>query len=462
MKIIKLSLLLTSFIFLCTGMPIAAKEETVDPIVVELQTESQLLPIYLSHITDQHSKFEGAFIENLEDVVRFDLANNGMTSLIPTSNSLDALTKSGKYSANDTEKFRTSGVYYVIRAWVEDKNLNAEVFSISGNWTKTISAIPLTGNLQQDRHQAHLLADMIHKALFGKEGIARTRVVYTLKKGLPGQKNAISDIWESDYDGANARQVVFDAGYCVTPQYAPPQPGKQTRNLIFASYKTGQPKIYTASTKDGKCHRLTYLKGNQLMPTLSYKRDQIAFISDVTGNPDLFLQDFSPEEGAIGKPRQIYAGRLATQGTPSFSPDGKQIAFVTNTDGSPRIYVIDTPKPGTKLKDTKAKLITKYRRGCTAPAWSPDGKKIAYCAAIDGVRQIFVYDLNKGSERQITQGPLNKENASWAPNSLHLIYNGSTPNSSELYITNLNQLVPIKISSGSGDKRFPSWEPWGL
>jgi len=55
---------------------------------------------------------------------------------------------------------------------------------------------------------------------------------------------------------------------------------------------------------------------------------RIAFISDITGNPDLFLQDFSPEKGPIGKPRQIFTTHQATQGSPTFSPDGKRIALL--------------------------------------------------------------------------------------------------------------------------------------
>lgn len=196
------------------------------------------------------------------------------------------------------------------------------------------------------------------------------------------------------------------------------------------------------------------------MPTMSYQRDKVAFIGDITANPDLFLQPFHPEKGAIGKPYQIFSAPRSTQGTPTFSPDGKKVAFVSNKDGSARIYVMDIPAPGTNIKNLSAKLISKTNRENSAPAWSPDGSKIAYCSSTKSVRQIWIYDFDKNEERQLTEGSGNKENPTWAPNSLHLMFNSTGGSGSELYLINLNQPEAVQITTGPGEKRFPNWEPF--
>lgn len=436
---------------------LAGAHEDNEPIVVRLETEAKLLPLYASRWINEQGGFESAYLDKLEQILRFDLGHNGATALLPLNGESDALANKGPFdSLGAPGSWQAKRVFYVLKTKVNDKKLSARLLTVNAQAVRAVDTILLTGDLSQDRRKIHLLADRIHKELFGKDGIASTRFLYTVKFQDKATKKWVSDIWEADYDGGNARQVTRAMGYTVTPTYIPAEKGKTSGGFLYVSYLNGQPKIYLGSIKDVSPKRLTLMRGNQLMPAVSRQRDKIAFISDVTGNPDLFLQSFSPESGAIGKPQQIFAAHKATQGTPTFSIDGKQIAFVSNKDGSPRIYVITIPAAGASLKGIKAQLISKQNRESTAPAWSPDGSKLAYCAMTNGVRQIWIYDFEKKEERQITQGPGNKENPTWAANSLHLIYN-STGSASDLFLINLNQPQATKISSGPGEKRFPNW-----
>lgn len=440
------------FICLCN---IATAGEEKEPIVVRLETEAKLLPLYAARWMNDNAGLDESYVKKLEEIWRFDLGHNGSTSLLPPTNENDALANKSANLGNP-ETWASKRVFYVTKARIQDKKLIVQLLTVNAQMIKAVNPIALTGDLSQDRQKIHRLADTIHKDLFGEEGIASTRFLYTLRTQSPSTKKWSSDVWEADYDGGNARQISQAAGYSISPAYIPSEPGKISGNMVYVSYLNGQPKIYISSLKDGSSKRLTLMRGNQLMPTVSFQRDKIAFISDITGNPDLFVQTFSPETGAIGKPNQVFAAFKATQGSPTFSPDGKQIAFVSNKDGSPRIYIIDIPSPGASLKGIKARLITKQSKESTAPAWSPDGSKLAYCAMTNGVRQIWVYDFDKKEERQVTQGAGHKENPTWGPNSLHLIYN-STGSSSDLYLINLHQPQAAKISSGTGEKRFPKW-----
>jgi TolB protein len=428
-------------------------------IVVCLETEKSLLPIYLSTITNENSGFDLSYLKQLEEVFAFDLNQNGRTEALQQKPKMEAILKGLSFEElGRTSEWKAQKVLHIIKTRVKNKKLEARLFFVDSETVRSVEGLELTGDLNIDRRKIHALSDLIHQALFNQEGIAKLKFLYVVKeKGMKGEW--ISNVCEADYDGHNVRQITVDAGYCITPVYVPAKKNYAPGSFLYVSYKTGQSKIYLASLKDGKNSRFNDFKGNQLMPAISISGESVAFISDYTGNPDLFIQPFSKETGALDKPQQIYALKHATQGSPTLSPDGKQIAFVSNKDGSPKVYVMNIPEKGAASKDIKPQLISKQERENSAPVWSPDGSKIAYCSMIKGTRQIMVYDFITKQEKQITTGSENKENPTFAPNSLHLIFNSTGKNGGELYLMNLNQPKAIKISRGSGEKHFPNFQP---
>ncbi len=432
-------------------------------MVVRLPTQTSLAPLYLSSFSTDHSGFDSTYVKALEKVLQFDLHHNGRTQLVPHTKKREAQAIKEPFGAPfNTLAWRDLNLPFIVRIHLANKKLSAETFSTDDAVTKNIQGIPLSGDLATDRQRIHQLADSIHHAFFGEPGIAATKVIYVAKirNGRSDSYKWISEVWESDYDGGNAHQLTHDGNYCVTPAYLPPKPGHSCGSFFYVSYRLGQPKIYVASIRDGVGRRFSFLRGNQLMPSIAPQRDKIAFISDAGGNPDLFLQAYNPQVGVLGKPRQIYTAFRGAQASPSFSPNGDRVAFVSNKDGSPRVYVMEIPFSGAKSSDIQPTLISKENRENTSPTWSPDGEMLAYSSKTNGTRQIWVYDFRTGKEKQLTYGEgVNKENPTWAPNSLHLMYNAGDENQSELYLINLNQLDAIKITSGAGEKRFPNWEP---
>lgn len=434
--------------------------EDEDSITVGLSTETALDPLYLTSIINNQSAFDEDHIKQLEKVLSFDLQHNGRTFLIQKSSEQERYATAGKFEQMGfPAEWKKQNIFYVVKPRISGKTVSAMMLDTHKQLLKKTDPITLTGDLSQDRRLIHKLADSIYKGLFDSEGIASTKIIYTVKN-ISGKDEGLSEIWESDYDGGNPRQITHLNTLCVSPVYIPPKPGYVASNVLYTSYQLGQPKIYIGSLKGGStAQRLSYMRGNQLMPAISRQRDKIAFISDVTGNPDLFLLSFSTESGAIGKPQQIFSAKQATQGSPTFSPEGERIAFVSNKAGSPRVYVIDVPEPGASLKNIKATLISKQNRESTAPSWSPDGTKIAYCSRQQGDRQIWIYDFRTGQEKQVTKGPGNKENPSWAPNSLHLVFNTADRDRNDIHIISLNESESVKITSSKGQSSYPSWEP---
>ncbi len=420
-----------------------------EEIRIYLSTTSPLQPLYLGRPVCSDLSLEENYLNELFAVFAFDFNYNGATRVaLPQADRENAL-RSGPLKA---APWKSWGIAYVIKSEVQNKALSVCCFSIQTGLLKHFPPLPLTGTLAKDRKSIHRLADAIFKLLFGKEGVASTKLIYSLK-----QKHGdrfISEIWCCDWDGANPRQLTHDNNLCVTPVFIPPSSTYSNDRFLYVSYKQGKSKIFIGSLVDGSSTRLIDLGGNQLLPAISSKRDKISFICDVSGRTDLFMQQLDPQTGQMGKPVQLFSYPRSTQASPTFSPDGSNIAFVSDKDGSPRIYLLPAIAHTKRATPT---LLSKKNLENSCPSWSPDGKKIAYSAKTKGTRQIWIYDLETGEEWQLTDGTGNKENPSWASDSQHLVFNSTDGHVSELYLVNLNQPDVVKITNGPGVKHYPSW-----
>jgi TolB protein len=442
--------------------PAARSQESLEPseeIRVYLGTTSRLSPLYLGKMQSEGPALPASYLSELEGILLFDLNHNGSTLVTPPNEEKERqLQHKDLGKALTASTWREHGAAFVVRPVISAKTLTITLLSTSSGSVKQLAGIPLSGTAAKDRKQIHKVADAIHQALFGELGVASTRILYSVKSkksSNTGGGNYLSEIWSCDWDGANPHQLTKEGSYGITPVLVPPSATYPNDRFLYVSYKMGgQPKIFIASLTEGIGKRLIDLKGNQLLPAISPQRDRVAFICDAGGRTDLFLQEFHPDRGDVGKPFQLFSFPQSTQASPTFSPDGTKIAFVSDKDGAPRIYVIPASFQSRRAQPA---LLTKQNHENSCPSWSPDGKKLAYSAKTRGVRQIWIYDFETKEERQLTDGAGNKENPSWAPNSTHLIFNSTDGSSSELFIVNLHQPEAVKISQGPGVKHYPSW-----
>ena len=98
----------------------------------------------------------------------------------------------------------------------------------------------------------------------------------------------------------------------------------------------------------------------------------------------------------------------------SFSPDGKLIAFSAMSATDPDIYTVRPDGSGRKA-------LTFSRGVDSDPAWSGDGKRIAFETNRNGNIDIYSVD-GAGRTQQLTKGPLDEQDPAWSPTGNRIAY----------------------------------------
>ncbi|MEJ2345070.1 MAG: Tol-Pal system beta propeller repeat protein TolB [Gammaproteobacteria bacterium] len=127
--------------------------------------------------------------------------------------------------------------------------------------------------------------------------------------------------------------------------------------------------------------------------------------------------------------------------SPAWSPDGKRLAYVSFETGRPAIYIQD-------LATGKRQLISARKGINGAPAWSPDGKKLALTLSFEdeGNPEVFVMDLATRKLRRITYNSAIDTEAAWAPDGKSIIFTSDRSGGPQLYRVSANGGRPQRLT----------------
>jgi len=143
---------------------------------------------------------------------------------------------------------------------------------------------------------------------------------------------------------------------------------------------------------------------------------------------------------------------------PAWSPDGKWIAFMSYRDGGYGIWAV-APDGSHPHKLTWGAFDDRE------PAWSHDGTRLAFSSdrgnALGGSYNIWVLDLRTGELRQLTRNPAENRMPSWSPDDTEIAFSSTRENGRSVWAARVADGVERKVFAAAGAIDSPSWGPGG-
>jgi TolB protein len=294
------------------------------------------------------------------------------------------------------------------------------------------------------RTLAHQIADRIVAELSGARGIAQTRIAFVSDRFSRGERFPEKEIFTMDYDGYNQQQVTTLASTALTPRWSP-----DNRRIAYTHMTDNGVDIAIISPLDRQGFSFPLFDGTTTTPAWSPDGRRIAFASsheEVRGQPDMeiFLADANGQNV-----RRLTVSR-GTDISPVWNPvTGNQIAFVSDRTGTPQIFITDA-EGGNLMQISEGGHADE-------PSWSPDGRMIAYAwQPPGGASDIYIYDFQTRRNYQLTRDAGFNERPSWSPDGRHLVFQSDRGGTMQIH-TMLANGTRVRRLTSQGNNESPAW-----
>ena len=209
-------------------------------------------------------------------------------------------------------------------------------------------------------------------------------------KGIDTADVAVDELSRPDWSGWRQRSADALVGGSVT-RLADGRYDIRARlwDVVKGQDKSEFRDTVVAADLRQAAHRLADWVYQQLTGTPGAFASRIVYVTKAGGRYTLWVADSDGEgaQAALASPEPIIS--------PTWSPNGQQLAYVSFESRKPVVYVHE-------ITTGRRRVLANFRGSNSAPAWSPDGRSLVATLSREGGSQLFKIDMASGEARRLT------------------------------------------------------------
>jgi Tol biopolymer transport system component len=249
-------------------------------------------------------------------------------------------------------------------------------------------------------------------------------------------RDGVADIYVMNIDGTSPHRLTHSEGEDAWPSFSP-----DGSRIVYQSTLNGRPQIFVMSNDGQHPMNLTASPSSDEFPAWSPDGSRIAFTSDRGGHAGIYIMK---SDGSDVIP---LTDDPSNNWFPVWAPDGTTIAFISDRDGTNgNIFIMDVAGNHLKQVTTNPKLTAKA-------AWAPDGQRLAVFT--EG--GFFSIDRQGNDVKGITT---DGEDPAWSPDGKWIAFASRRDTGLlQIYITSPDGSSVKRISNSGGNDWAPAWGP---
>lgn len=286
----------------------------------------------------------------------------------------------------------------------------------------------------ESRRMAHQVADDIIMAVKNFRGIASGRIT------MIGTRTGNKEVYVCDADGGGLRQLTADRSISLAPRLSP-----DGTRIAYTSFRRGYPDLYLIDLRTSSRTCIANYPGINMPGGFSPNGQDLLMVLSKDGNPEVYVKNLPS-----GRLTRLTNTPHAGEASPTWSPDGTQVAYVSDLagPGSPQIYVMGL--------SGGSRRVTSRGRENVSPNWGPNGW-IVYASRNGSLYSIRRLNPQTQEDGEVTTGDASYEEPCWAPDGRHIVCTRQDGQTKRLYMLDTMGDPPLCLTPDSGGWSSPAW-----